>query len=94
MSALIGDDPPEYGKTYKQPDLGLRILQNIMQMRNNAKSESASQCTKTNDIRSELLQRCPILLDYTHGAVAYPAHNRIPKRLTGCLMPMLTLTLY
>ena len=49
-STLLGDDPPEYGQTNKQRDVGLRIFQSIVQKRSYFESNNASHCSKNNNV--------------------------------------------
>ncbi|KAF8512497.1 hypothetical protein JB92DRAFT_2928157 [Gautieria morchelliformis] len=55
-STLLGDDTSEYGQTYKQRDIGLRIFQHIVQKRSYFESDEGSHCSKNNSSGHEQSQ--------------------------------------
>ena len=77
-STLLGDDPPEYGQTNKQREVGLRIFQSIVQKRSRFESDNASQCSKDNDVGPEQSVGSSIISDLKlqHDSVFRPHSNR------------------
>lgn len=77
---LLGDDPPEYGRTRKQRGFGLQIVENLIKMRNHVKSDNNSQNFKNNDSQAGLPVTSSRVFDLNpqYGSISNPKPNRAP----------------